>query len=122
MGTKQCAGCGTQIASAARECPVCGRGSLMGELGMFAFLGVLLLGIGLASGLIPLSRPGPRPEAAPTSAAAPPPVPEKPKAVQRRQPSAAQGPRSGPQVQARAMLAGAPCPNLDTSAVLRLLR
>jgi hypothetical protein len=119
MGTKQCAGCGAQIASTARVCPVCGRGSLFGELGMLAFLGVLLLGIGLASGLIPLNRPAPQPEpaAAPVRVAAPV-LGEKPKAT--RPPKA---PHARPTVvAARAILAQAPCANPDTSAVVRLLR
>jgi len=119
MSTKQCAGCGAQIATSARECPVCGRGSLFGELRMLAFLGVLLLGIGLASGLIQLNRaaPRPEPELTPTQLTAPV-VPEKPKATR-----PAKTPRGGPTaVAARAILAGAPCANPDTSAVLRLLR
>jgi hypothetical protein len=91
--------------------PVCGRGSLMRSLGMFVFLGFLLMGTGLASGLIPLTRPGPRPDAVTTEAAGPTLVPEKLKADQRRQPLVGQRPRSGTQVQARAVLAGAPCPS-----------
>ena len=54
--TKQCAGCGAQMGARSRVCPRCGRGSLFEELGLIAVLGVLLLGIGLASGLVPLDR------------------------------------------------------------------
>jgi hypothetical protein len=132
MGTKQCAGCGAQIGASARECPVCGRGSLLGELGMFAFLGVLLLGIGLASGLIPLNRLGRRPESAPTAAASLP-QPEKSKPMEK---PAESGPRrtaqasrrsAAPvdgrrQLDIRAILAHAPCSDPDTAAVERLIR
>jgi hypothetical protein len=121
MGTKQCAGCGTQIASAARTCPVCGRGSLVGELGMFAFLGVLLLGIGLASGLIPLDLGAARPEAAPTHAVGSA-APEQSKAAPRGQTSPAPRRRGRTHVEAQAVLAQAPCAYPDTSAVEQLLR
>jgi len=53
---KQCAGCGAQMGAQARVCPRCGRGSLFGELLWIAVLGVLLLGIAVLSGLVPLDR------------------------------------------------------------------
>ena len=53
---KQCAGCGTQMGARGRDCPRCGRGSLFGELLWIAVLGVLLLGIAVVSGLMPLDR------------------------------------------------------------------
>jgi hypothetical protein len=62
---KQCAGCGAQMGARGRVCPRCGRGSLFGELLWIAVLGVLLLGIGVLSGLVPLrhipglARPAP---------------------------------------------------------------
>ena len=99
-GTKQCAGCGSQMAAAARECPVCGRGSRTSDLRMIAFLGVLLLGIGLASGLIPIKRPAAQPEALPIQVAAPP-RPETPKATSPRQTSQAQRPAWPPRTAIR---------------------
>jgi|SRR6187551_412581 hypothetical protein len=39
-----------------RVCPRCGRGSLFGELVWIAVLGMLLLGIAILSGLIPMDR------------------------------------------------------------------
>ena len=126
MGTKKCTGCGAQIAPAARECPVCGRGSPASDSGMFAFLGLLLLGIGLASGLIPLHRQAPRPEVGPTAVVVP--APEKPETVLRSQrtPQASRiavaATDSRPHRKVRAILAKAPCPKPDTSAVERLLR
>lgn len=53
--TKQCAGCGAQMGARSRVCPRCGRGSLFGLLGQLFVLGVLLLAIGIVSGLIPLA-------------------------------------------------------------------
>jgi hypothetical protein len=53
---KLCAGCGAQMGSRGRVCPRCGRGSLFGELLWIAVLGVLLLGIGVLSGLVPVDR------------------------------------------------------------------
>jgi hypothetical protein len=44
------------MGSKGRVCPRCGRGSLFGELVWIAVLGVLLLGIGVLSGLVPLDR------------------------------------------------------------------
>jgi hypothetical protein len=84
---------------------------------MFAFLGLLLFGIGLASGLIPLHRRAPQPEVAPIEVVAPtevmaPPHPEKPETVLR-------SPTPRP---SRPVLAKAPCANPDTSAAERLLR
>jgi hypothetical protein len=89
---------------------------------MFAFLGLLLLGIGLASGLIPLHRQTSRPEIA-----AAPSAPEKPATILRSQTPQAASPAVGavdsrPRRTGRAVLAKAPCPNPDTSAVERLLR
>ena len=71
MATKQCTDCGAQMATTARRCPVCGGGVAASDFGMFAFLGVLLLGIGLASGLIPLHRQPPGPEVASTEVVVP---------------------------------------------------
>jgi hypothetical protein len=126
MGTKKCTGCAAQIDPAARECPVCGRGSSASDSGMFAFLGVLLLGIGLASGLIPLHRQVPRAEVGPTAMVVP--TAEKPETVPRSQ-RTPQGTRpaaattdSRPHPKVRTILAKAPCPKPDTSAVERLLR
>ena len=126
MGSKQCAGCGSQMASAARECPVCGRGSRTSDLRMIAFLGVLLLGIGLASGLIPIKRPAAQPEAVPIQVAAPP-RPETPKATSPRQTSQARRPTVAaadrhPPARKRASAAKAVCENPDTSAVESSLR
>jgi len=56
MQVKRCATCGAQIGAEGRGCPRCGQGSLFGNSGLLAFLGVLLLGIALASGLIPMDR------------------------------------------------------------------
>jgi hypothetical protein len=56
QSVKQCAGCGAQMGARARVCPRCGRGSLFGELIWIAVLGILLLGIGLVSGLVPIER------------------------------------------------------------------
>ena len=56
QSVKQCAGCGTQMGLQARVCPHCGRGSLLDELLWIAILGVLLLGIAVLSGLVPLDR------------------------------------------------------------------
>jgi hypothetical protein len=53
-----------------RVCPRCGRGSLAGELGWIALLGVLLFGIGLASGLVSLDRVRPAAAHAPVARAA----------------------------------------------------
>lgn len=53
---KQCAGCGAQMGTRGRVCPRCGRGSLFGELVWIAVLGILLLGIGVLSGLVPVDR------------------------------------------------------------------
>jgi hypothetical protein len=53
---KQCAGCGAQMGARGRVCPRCGRGSLFGELAWMAVLGVLLLGIALLLGVIPMDR------------------------------------------------------------------
>ena len=94
---------------------------------MFAFLGLLLLGIGLASGLIPLHRQAPQPEIAPTEAVVAPSRPEKPDTVLRSQtpqvsPAASVTTGRRPQGKVRAILAKAPCPNPDTSAVERGLR
>jgi hypothetical protein len=92
---------------------------------MFAVLGILLLGIGLASGLIPLHRRAPRPEVAPTEVVVPA-RPEKPETVVSRTPQAtrsAVAPTDDrPYRKVRAILAKAPCSNPDTSAVERLLR
>ena len=54
--TKQCAGCGAQMGAKGRVCPRCGRGSLFGELVWIAVLGMLLLAIGVLSGLVPMER------------------------------------------------------------------
>jgi hypothetical protein len=54
--TKQCAGCGAQMGARGRACPRCGRGSLFGELVWIVVLGVLLLGIGILSCLVPLDQ------------------------------------------------------------------
>jgi hypothetical protein len=40
----------------ARVCPRCGRGSLFHELLWIAVLGVLLLGIGVLTGVVPMNR------------------------------------------------------------------
>jgi len=56
QSVKQCAGCGAQMGARGRVCPRCGRGSLFGELIWIAVLGVLLLGIGVFSGLISLDE------------------------------------------------------------------
>jgi hypothetical protein len=56
LQVKQCASCGAPIGAHGRVCPRCGRGSLFGDSGLIAVLGVLLVGIGLASGLIPMDR------------------------------------------------------------------
>ncbi len=119
--TKQCPGCGSQISSAARECRVCGLGSPTNDLGMIAFLGVLLMGIGLASGLIPINRPAPQPEPAPAQLAVPP-RPETPKGTSPRQTPPAARPAvavgdSHPHSRTRAIVAKAPCVNPDTSTV-----
>jgi len=93
---------------------------------MFAFLGLLLLGIGVASGLIPLHRKAPRPEVGPTGVVGP--APGKPETVVRSQrtPQASPPPvaatDSRPHGKVRAILAKAPCPKPDTSAIERLLR
>ena len=54
--TKQCAGCGAQMGARGRVCPRCGRGSLFGELLWIVVLGVLLLAIGVMSGVVHLDR------------------------------------------------------------------
>jgi hypothetical protein len=122
MGIKQCAGCGSQMASTARECPVCGRGSMTSDVGMIAFLVVLLLGIGLASGLIPISQSAPQPEPAPMQLATPPRLakphatnPSNTSQVTRPTPAAAD---SRPHVPVRAKVAKAPCATADTSGAL----
>jgi len=51
----RCASCGAPMAARGRACPRCGQRPLSGDLGWIFFLGVLLLGIGLASGLISLN-------------------------------------------------------------------
>jgi hypothetical protein len=56
QSVKQCAGCGAQMGARGRVCPRCGRGSLFRELIWIAVLGVLLLGIGVLSGIVPLQR------------------------------------------------------------------
>jgi hypothetical protein len=53
---KQCAACGAPMGAQGRECPRCGQSSLFGNSGLLAFLVVLLVGIALASGLIPMDR------------------------------------------------------------------
>ncbi len=118
---KQCAGCGSQVASAARECPVCGRGSMTSDLGMIAFLGVLLLGIALASGLVPINRSASQPRATPPQLAAPQ-RPETTKATSSRQESQAPRPAVAAanrdrHVRTGASVAKAPCVNPDTSAM-----
>jgi hypothetical protein len=126
MATKQCTDCGAQMATTARRCPVCGGGVAASDFGMFAFLGVLLLGIGLASGLIPLHRQPPGPEVASAEVVVPA-RPEKPETVFSSQTPPATRPAVAvtdrrPHRKVRAILAKAPCPNPDTSAVERLLR
>src|SRR3954469_17247 len=93
---------------------------------MFAFLGLLLLGIGVASALIPLHRKAPRPEVGPTGVVGP--APGKPETVVRSQrtpqasPPAVAATDSRPHGKVRAILAKAPCAKPDTFAVERLLR
>jgi hypothetical protein len=117
QSVKQCAGCGAQMGARARVCPRCGRGSLFGELLWIAVLGVLLLGIGVLSGLIPLDRvPGIR--RIPLVALDSTPNPKVTGAARanpsRRQPRKAKKAESTHQPDTA--LAYAPCPGSDTEA------
>jgi hypothetical protein len=126
MRNKQCARCVAHVGPATHGCPACGRGSLKGELGMFTLLGILLLGIGLAAGLIPLNLSPLETVAAPTQAALPA-APEKPKTFRRhRGPSthlpAVPAMGGQPYVEARSIPADAPCSSSDSSTASRRLR
>jgi hypothetical protein len=91
------------------------------DLGMIAFLGVLLLGIAFASGLLPFNRSASQPQATPTQLAAPQ-RPETTKATSPRHTSQAPRPAVAATDRHRhartgASVAKAPCVNPDTSAV-----
>ena len=94
---KQCAGCGAQMGSRSRYCSACGRGSLLLVLGQTALLGVLLLGIGITSGLVSLQqveraigvRKGSVPVTTDRVAPPPPRVAEGPGRAKRREPAGA---------------------------------
>ena len=55
MQGKQCGTCGAPMGIQDRACQQCGHGSAFGNSGLVVVLVVLLLGIGFASGLIPMS-------------------------------------------------------------------
>jgi hypothetical protein len=111
---KQCAGCGAQMGARARVCPRCGRGSLFGELLWIAVLGVLLLGIGVMLGLVPLERPAlvRTAPAASDGGTKPSPVKLAPRSAANRLQAAkvTKVETAGP---AESKLAYAPCPGVD---------
>jgi hypothetical protein len=83
---------------------------------MFAFLGVLLVGIGLASGLMPLNRSAIQAEPGPAQAS----VTSHPEKTSPRPQTARRAVRANEgqrHLKARATLAEAPCADRDTSAV-----
>lgn len=138
MGTKQCAACGAQISTHSGACPSCGHGSLLGLAGQLLLLAVLLLGIAVASNILPLSTlkriagigPADQPPAAVTQPATKPRVAQRPKPSrspgqpQAGQPAAGQpadsaGSDSGHHVSR--VLALAPCAAPDRERVSSLL-